>query len=284
MRITLNGFILVLTAHQALAAVPDFIPAKDYERFERAVDRKIKINPQPPKTGIDSGLVIYMGHPIPRPYSVEWQGEKILINGVPVLPTREWEQSNAQLQASLNSRTPEQKRRGQIEWEATNEIQEMARRGSSRSEIFRFAKAQKCFSSVGWAGDNALDVTGADGRLVVELPRKGDAPARVFTDKEKAEMLENSHKREKENIEKILKQDRMVLISAMTGPMGQDRTLEFPSTVPTIMDDPKLDLKEKYKRIKAISWQVMPDLAWEIVENYDPKEWRSMKVPARGPR
>lgn len=284
MRITINGFLLLLTAHQALAAVPDFIPAKDYERFERAVDRKIRINPQPPKAGIDSGLVIYMGHPIPRPYSVEWQGEKILINGVPVLPTREWEQSNAQLQTSLNSRTPEQKRRGQIEWETTNEIQEMARRGASHAEILRFAKAQKCFTAVEWTGDNSLDVAGADGRLVVELPQKGEAAARTFSEKEKAEMLESSHNREKANIENILRQDRMVLISAMAGPIGQSRTREFPASVPTIMDDPKLDLKEKYKRIKAISWQIMPDLAWEVVENYDPKEWHSMKVPASGPR
>ncbi|NLO92072.1 MAG: hypothetical protein GX410_08820 [Elusimicrobia bacterium] len=76
------GILLGQAGHEAVG-----------EGLPELKDKHITIHPKmPAKDGINSGLVILFGHPVPPPYKIEYRGEKIFVNDVQASPSPLWEE------------------------------------------------------------------------------------------------------------------------------------------------------------------------------------------------
>lgn len=65
--------------------------------------RKIQIEPVNQTTGINTGLVIAYGHVLQPPYRVYLEGNRVLINGVQVVPSFVWERETKKAKSDIAS-------------------------------------------------------------------------------------------------------------------------------------------------------------------------------------
>lgn len=65
--------------------------------------RKIQIEPVSQATGISTGLVVAYGHVIQSPYRVYLEGDRVLINGVQVVPSVIWERETKKAKSAMSS-------------------------------------------------------------------------------------------------------------------------------------------------------------------------------------
>jgi hypothetical protein len=271
------SLIILCVAETRAAASPDFVP-KRHDRADLSTNRQIVIHPVTPKTGIKTGLVIFMGHPIQPPYQLDWDNARLLINGVKVIPSRGAEKFNQDVATKIKNWTPEERKRKEDIFNAVLNLQEKARRGYPMFLIYLVASRDKMFRDVDWPSGREIEVQDIDGNSFgIALPLRGEKKIE-FSEAEKQERNERGRKEQLARWEKELIADRVMTIDA-NGVLGfLSARRNAISRIPEIMDNSALSDSDKFDAMM----QFDRELAWEVIVNYDPKEWtflREHRVP-----
>jgi len=244
--------------------------------------RKIEINPVTPKDGIKTGLVIAYGHVIKPPYRVYYEGENLMINGVQVRPSLILERERKK------KRKPEPHSKGHVS-KATkimNTLKKMYMEGLKtkslyevQDEITEFVlKSSDVYKNPRWLSDDVMEVRFTDPDIGFRINFSKTPPIKVDPELRK----KWQKKRTKEIHESILKRTKGTLrgghtIIFLSGGGRQGHHNDIRPKVNKIMTEKGLSEEERIDKLKDQIFLGSYESAFDVIENYNPEEWKVEK-------
>ncbi|MBI5240067.1 MAG: hypothetical protein HY926_06315 [Elusimicrobia bacterium] len=244
--------------------------------------RKIDIHPVKQAEGITTGLVIAYGHVISPPYKFEYQGKKLFVNGVQVRPSLVLEREPRQLLPLLTRGQAEATFKGTQIQRAAQELYSSGLKTKPLKEVQAeivalVMKSTDVFLRAEWISDRALNAKEVVSGAVSEMRFSADPPVEL-TPKE-------SQRREEENArwenEELTSRMRRVLgaghcwIFLSQGTAGDQGEFGiFGPKVNQIMAELGLTREQRIEKIKAEVGRGRYEFALDVVDNYDPAEWK----------
>ncbi|OGR51762.1 MAG: hypothetical protein A2049_11490 [Elusimicrobia bacterium GWA2_62_23] len=226
-------------------------------------NRKIDITPIKERDGIASGIVVVYGHSLFPPYKVENVGEKVLINGIQVVPSLLVQRDSKPIEI------PEEKKARYLKMiQFEKEISKIyysqvsyKDRTTLQAEILAFAKKNTLVKDARWGKDMlVLDYKVGGGSM---LNLKGTTPDKPWPSRK-----EETGKAIVEYISKGIKSGCILIDSNGGITPGCGRK----DTVNEIMQNANLSKEEKINRLSK--WGNF-EVAMDIVDNYDHAEWKT---------
>lgn len=258
------------------------IPWDKLTRFEQAKrsssitikgSRKIDINPVPQNDGIKSGGVIAYGHFIKAPFVIQYIAHKLIINGVQVEPSLIWEREYK----AKKPVDPKLLELAQRQIDVSKEIKTRYRwhklyKSNTRlkEDIIAFAKSKEVVLDAKWDNDAFLiSFAGGTGFEFMEL----ESPAKPFGWKKRTRD-EAFQEAEQSSIETITKDLR--LGGCVGFQNGSRISINDPrEKVNKILKDSTLTYEKKADLLSDTVFLGNYDVAFDVLENYNPKEWQS---------
>lgn len=117
-------------------------------------DRHVDVHPVTPRTGVASGVVIACGHVIAPPYRFKYEGSKLFVNGVQLIPSPVAEKEAEKIRASVKD--DRRKLLNELQRVETR-AREMFDDRRSHEEILQFVKSQgSVIGDAKWDGERTL--------------------------------------------------------------------------------------------------------------------------------
>jgi len=245
--------------------------------------RKIDIHPIKQSQGITTGLVIAYGHVIPPPYKVEYQGKRLMVNGVQVEPSLLLEREEArnrpppptQVQLGAYRETGRAIRLAYklyVEGIKTKPLEKV------QDEVIRFLdKSSGVFQNPKWTGATTLDVHLADyGKPILlgldfsEEPLPEDY---AETPQEKEKAAEGERRACEQVLSWIIGDLRKGHSVTFKSTGGQQIGGDVRAKVRKIMADTGLSREQRIERLREEVFRHSYGPALDVIDNYDPKEW-----------
>jgi len=234
---------------------------RKYSRIKGS--RKIDVIPVKQTDGIKTGTVIAYGHLIPPPYKVEAIGEKILINGIQVVPSLVAERESKPAKMS-----PKKKEFSTNAWNLQQEVKKryytqilFKDKDKLKSEILAYVKSQSVIEDAYWGEQTLFLKYVGDIGYSTMIEFRGTTQEKPWPSRKK-EASEAAVQYITKGIE-----SGCILIDSDggTSPGCGDKKI-----VSEIMQNSNLSKDEKIERLAK--WGNY-DVALDITENYNPQEW-----------
>jgi len=258
-------------------------------------DRHIQISPQAPKEGINNGWVILYGHRIRPPYKIEYQGEKLFVNGVQAVPSLVFEREYANVQKESDAESfskendkrkyPEKyavrhKRRKEIfDW-LEQYCAEYSKTPAGIAEIMKYINAQKdMVEDARWTGTLLIQWSDPMGRHLrhgyerIQICGKRSLPIVAVETPTKQEMLdlaEREREGELRTIQKSLMNDGCVAFET-TRSSSLGITFCRGRGIADIMLNKKLSPLERENKLAELTDD---SVVADILTNSNPDEWK----------
>lgn len=234
--------------------------------------RKIKIAPTAHKNGIQSGCVIAYGHFIHPPYELSYLNRKLMINGVQVNPSLVLEQEQKAVKPIDEKRLTAAKKQISV----TQEIREKYRQEKTlkseaqmRTDLIAFAKTKDIVLDARWE-DKAFLVSFRYGTGFELLSL--DAPEKPLGWKQKtsSELRTAAEDRKLGQLRKVLESGGCVVFNSSNG----QKIIQDPrQAVTRILKNQATSKEEKAEALANEVFLGSYEESFDVVENYDPKEW-----------
>jgi hypothetical protein len=240
---------------------------------------KIVIHPIKQSDGIKTGLVIAYGHVIPPPYTVEYVGEKLMINGVQISPSLVREREVvAQKKTHLVANKIDQAWKGaQIEYAAqklyTSGLKTKSLEAVQGEISMLINKSTDVFQNPIWLGRKTLHVKLTGSGLLSSL-QFSETPRVVekeeTTKRNAAERAEKSNASYLDLLRKQLEGGQTIVFLSNGCEVGGQGIHD---QVNPIMKEMGLTRDQRIEKLHDAG--VDYDFADDIVDNYDLNEWRA---------
>lgn len=241
-------------------------------------NRQVAMRPTIPSDGINAGLVIAYGHVLQPPYRVDYEGDRLLINGVQIRPSLVLERERLQHPApGLSDEMSQMVKRGEVLVAGARETYQRGK-GKRPLELLQedirdiLIKSSDTFVSVTWTRDDTVEVIYAISGIhyVVDLSK---TPQRMSS----------------KDLEGRINRARTATIQSIRTRLARGACLLFvsdewegqcpqqvQSRVNAIMQEKKLSREQRIEKMKSEVFEDY-DVALDVVDNYDVAEWESKK-------
>ncbi len=234
--------------------------------------RKIEIVPIKPAEGIATGGVVAYGHFIPPPYKVEYPDERLLINGVQVMPSlvRERERREHPMKPLSPENQAIQEKVGRLirdaeeiyakgKWLTSASVRqqkvlEMLGKHPDLVQKPRWQSEVLCYSTPVYSGSSCVNF----------------GPSMFSSPKMQARNEAKNVAERISEIERLLAEGMWVCFGSTLGGMGT--THDSRASVNEIMKNPALSRNQKVELLEEHVFKNY-DLALDVVDNYSAKEW-----------
>lgn len=254
-------------------------------------DKHITIHPKKPaKDGINSGLVILFGHPVPPPYKIEYRGQDLFVNDVQAKPSPLWdeqiekprkartEQDKAFLERMLKSPAKYKPRRELMDW-IYAKCPFGTKTDSERGKILEYVLAQKeWIESAQWVSkDRVLKLKGRgmgnEMYITCSKPKTESLPpgTRILTIQEQKAQDVQLKNAELLRLQKILSNGGCLLYSTE----NEEGFLEQAMSLFSVMRDKDLSADARAKHLDGI---VSTGMVEDLITNYIPEEWNAISL------
>jgi len=227
--------------------------------------RKVDIQSVKQTMGIKTGMVIAYGHLIPPPYKVESIGDKVLINGIQVIPSLVVERDVKPIPIPADKKVFAQKKYDfnqdikkkyytQVLFKDKKELQ---------SEILVYAKSQPIVEDVRWGTDILFVKYAGDMGFSTMINLPGTTPEKPWP---------NRSKEARDSMVTYITKGIGTGCILIDSDGGVSPGCGDKRTVNEVMQDSKLSKDEKIERLAK--WGNY-ETAMDIVDNYDSQEWKT---------
>ncbi|MDD5628302.1 MAG: hypothetical protein PHU21_04510 [Elusimicrobia bacterium] len=234
--------------------------------------RKLNIEPGKQADGIKTGLIMAYGHIIRPPYKIEWKNDRLLVNGVQVIPSliRQREKTEPPPQYS-DSEEKQSRRRKEVK-DSIREIyrNKIARnpRGEVKKEIMAYlARSTDVFQNPVWISEDELYIQEAETQIRHSISFEGPPPP---SESEKKNNLVKARASYAQSIIKGLQQGAFIMFYS-SGGNGSGRDPR--QRVNKIMQEPGLSRDQRIELLKEKVFRNY-DPALDVIENYNQDEWK----------
>ncbi|MBI5622278.1 MAG: hypothetical protein HY924_00720 [Elusimicrobia bacterium] len=234
--------------------------------------RKLHIVPAKQAEGIRTGLIMAYGHIIPPPYKIDWEGSRLIVNGVQVSPSLLSEQEPGDSPAKYyRGDQARSARRSEVK-KAIQEIYQREKGTKSQSDIQKdivdfVLKSSDAFINPTWAGEYELYVQEAETQLrhAIDL-NQGPPPS----ESEKTQRAARARLSYVNSLQKGLRQGAFIMFYSSG---GSGTGWDVRKQVKEIMNTPNLTRDQRVELLKERVFKNY-DPALDVVDNYDAKEWK----------
>jgi hypothetical protein len=248
------------------------------EKYLDGVDRRIVIHPKKPAKGINSGLVIAFGHPIPSPYLLEYRREKVFVNDVQVEPSPLIEQKNEKRVVD-----DEMKSLGSRMEKFISDARKSYANGATIDDILSSAKQQEGVLAAKLKSNTAIILTlrhhNGPVNLLIDFSdiRREDEQRESQFEKSNTPKFKNPTKRIKQHhlawLKRSLQNGKCVIFLSEGGIYMNPLPKHLIQSVNLIMNDSTLNSTEKAVSLKNNVFLGYEIPARDIVANYSLTEW-----------
>lgn len=288
--ITLLGALPALLHAQDQGASPDqpkskatkwnSLPPLERARVFSGIkgSRKIQLKPEKQSDGIETGCIMAYGHIIPPPYRVQHVDNRLVVNGVQILPSLVAQREHKPVKITKEKRNAI-KQAMQLE----REIRQLFWRETDnkalspeavRTKISLFAKSNEMVADANWDGETILRLVYKNrevGSVLLQLnpgiPRQSEKGSSSDSDSARVKKVQTD---DANRIKRLLSRGAFyVLVDGLQETHG-----DIVPRVMSVMDNNALSDAERFERLTTV---FHPEAALYVMENYIASEWENSK-------
>lgn len=278
---TRNCFVVCIALLSSFALTPSHAYGQNDQNNAKArrVDRerrKVQVNAKVDGVGISSGLVVVYGHPIPKPYHIEYRGNLLFVNDIQVGPSLVQQR---ELDKTKHDMTP-------ADAEHFGDLQGLTQRvrkiyfekqgklpgDELRNEVLAIVRKHPRIKDAEWSGDmilyHAKGAYEAVTNAISFLPRSARADAKP--NKSQAELRSSFVK----ELEDHLKKGGCLFwgtVGLWRSPAGKCERVKV--EIAEVMDKSNLSDDEKERRLREV-FGGAHDEPLDVMSNYESREWK----------
>lgn len=264
-RSVLRGvLVLVLAVIVYRPASSEVTPSEDQER---KLERRAKIAPVDESTGVAKGLVIAYGHVIRPPYRFRYEGSKLLVNGVQLIPSPVSDRESEKIRA----RVTDDRRKLLKELERVEaRAKEMYAARRSPEEILQFVKSQSgVIADAKWEGERSMTFRLAGDKHFMHMLWFDGLTQATKKQVEGTVDPREVQRRLVDQYERDLTNGVCLFFSSDNGVMRMD---DPRAKVAEVMQDKSLSDAERERAVLKI-FPMNRIAAYDVLANYSASEW-----------